>query len=304
MVGLALPRVRASAPAIRRALIPDAGSMKTANLDEKNQVTVEGDRPGASRPPRSEIEAVTKRYGTKRYGSRRRGPAALREVSIEFPRASFSAVMGLSGSGKSTLLQVAAGLDRPTSGTVRLGGADLNSLSRRKLSVLRRQQVGFVFQAFNLVPSLSVAENVALPLRLDHRHVDRQQIQQVAERVGIVGELRRLPGTLSGGQRRSTWPSPGRSSPARRSSSPTNRRPHWIPYTSEMVVNLLRQAVDNLGQTVVVVTHEPTVAAYADRVLLLDQGCLVGTIEAPSPGELAAILRALGETNRSGQALR
>ena len=147
-----------------------------------------------------EIEAVTKRYGTKRYGSRRRGLAALREVSTEFPRASFSAVMGLSGSGKSTLLQVAAGLDRPTSGTVRLGGTDLNGLSRRKLSVLRRKRVGFVFQAFNLVPSLSVAENIALPLRLDHRHVDRHHIQEVAEHVGIAGELRRLPGTLSGGQ--------------------------------------------------------------------------------------------------------
>ena len=284
-----------------RALIPDAGSTRTANLDENN-LTVEGDQPGASSPVAVGMEAVTKRYGAKRYGSRKRVPAALREVSVEFPRTSFSAVMGLSGSGKSTLLQVAAGLDRPTSGTVRLGGTDLNGLSRRQLSVLRRQQVGFVFQAFNLVPSLSVAENIALPLRLDHRRVDRHQIQQVAERVGIAGELRRLPGTLSGGQQqrvaiaRALVTSPE----VIFADEPTAA---LDPYTSEVVVSLLRQAVDNLGRTVVVVTHEPTVAAYADRVLLLDRGCLVGVVEAPSPGELAATLRHLGEANRSGAAL-
>jgi putative ABC transport system ATP-binding protein len=277
--------------------------MRTANLDENSRLTFEGGQQGASSPAAVGIEAVTKRYGTKRYGSRKRGPAALREVSVEFPRTSFSAVMGLSGSGKSTLLQVAAGLDRPTSGTVRLGGTDLSGLSRRQLSVLRRQQVGFVFQAFNLVPSLSVAENIALPLRLDHRRVDRHHVQQVAERVGIAGELRRLPGTLSGGQQqrvaiaRALVTSPE----VIFADEPTAA---LDPYTSEVVVSLLRQAVDDLGRTVVVVTHEPTVAAYADRVLLLDRGCLVGVVEAPSPGELAARLRHLGEAHRSGADLR
>ena len=240
---------------------------------------------------------------TKRYGRRRRGTGALRGVSAVFPHASFSAVMGLSGSGKSTLLQVAAGLDRPTSGAVRLGGTDLNGLSRRKLSILRRERVGFVFQAFNLVPSLSVAENIALPLRLDHRHVDRRYVEQLAERVGIAGQLRRLPGTLSGGQQQRV--AIARALVARPevifADEPTAA---LDPYTSEAIVSLLRQAVDELRQTVVVVTHEPTVAAQADRVLLLDRGKLVVQIEAPDAGELAAILRRLGKTAHSGEDLR
>src|SRR5262245_60963373 len=141
---------------------------------------------------------------SKRYGRRRQAVDALREVSASFTRGTLTAVMGVTGSGKSTLLQCAAGLDAPTCGTVRLAGTDLRTLRRRKLSVLRRRRVGFVFQSLNLVPTLSVAENIALPLRLDGRHVDGDQVRQLAGRVGIAAQLGRLPHTLSGGQQQRT----------------------------------------------------------------------------------------------------
>jgi putative ABC transport system ATP-binding protein len=241
--------------------------------------------------------AVALQGVTKRYGSRRRNVTALADVTAVFPRGSFSAVMGLSGSGKSTLLQVAAGLDRPTSGAVHLGGIELGGLNRRKLSVLRRERVGFVFQAFNLIPSLSVAENIALPLRLDHRRVHKDEIAALAKLVGIADQLRRLPGTLSGGQQQ-------RVAIARAlvthpevvfADEPTAA---LDPYTSEAVIDLLRRAVDELSQTVVVVTHEPAVASRADRALLLERGRLAGVIENPSATELTATLRRLGETAR------
>ena len=234
---------------------------------------------------------------SKRYGRRRRGVEAMQEVTASFPRGTFTAVMGLSGSGKSTLLHVAAGLDKPTSGTVRLGGTDITKLSRRKLSVFRRERVGFVFQAFNLVPTLSVADNIALPLRLDGRRVDRLAVRQAAERMGIADQLRRLPDTLSGGQQQ-------RVAIARAlitapevifADEPTAA---LDPYTSEAILGLLRAAVDELGQTVVVVTHAPAVASYADRVLLLDRGRLAGLIDTPDPGELTGILRRFGGGSR------
>jgi putative ABC transport system ATP-binding protein len=232
------------------------------------------------------LEAVTKRYA-------RHQDDALHELTVAFPRRSFTAVMGLSGSGKSTLLQCAGGLDKPTSGVVRLGDQDLASLSRRQLSVLRRQRVGFVFQALNLVPTLTVSENIALPLRLDKRRVDKRQVTDLARRVGIADQLRRLPDTLSGGQQQRT---------AIARALITN--PDVIfadeptaaldPYTGEAVLALLRQAVDELHQTVIVVTHNPGVAAYADRVVLLDRGSLAGIVDSPDAAQLNSVLRRLG----------
>ena len=238
------------------------------------------------------IPAVVLRNVSKRYG-RRPGVAALAEVTARFPRGSFTAVMGLSGSGKSTLLQCAAGLDQPSSGSVYLGGVELTRLSRRKLTVTRRERAGFVFQSLNLVPTLSVAENIALPLRLGGRRVDQARVRGLAERVGLAGQLRRLPGTLSGGQQQ-------RVAIARAlitqpevvfADEPTAALDLC---TADDVLELLRRAADELGQTIVVVTHDPLVAARADRALLLDRGHLAGIIDSPDPAQLAAALRKFG----------
>ena len=228
----------------------------------------------------------------KRYGRRRSGVQALSDISVSFPRGTLTAVMGISGSGKSTLLQCAAGLDRPTTGTVHLAGSDTSRLSRRKLSLLRRRHVGFVFQALNLIPTLSVAENIALPLRLDHRRVRAAHIGQLADRVGLGDKLKRMPGTLSGGQQQ-------RVAIARAlvsdpdvifADEPTGALDLG---TAEGVLRLLRDAVDELGKTVVVVTHDPSVTRYADCAIFLDQGRVARAAQAPQPAEMAAILREL-----------
>ena len=248
----------------------------------------------ATGPPPAEpvvLDGVSKRYG------RRRGVHALQDVSASFPRGSLTAVMGISGSGKSTLLQCAAGLDKPTSGTVRLAGTDIGQLSRRKLSVLRRRRVGFVFQSLNLVPTLSVAENIALPLRLDRRRVRSAHIGQLAERVGLGDKLKRMPGTLSGGQQQ-------RVAIARAlvadpdvifADEPTGA---LDPATAEGVLRLLRSAVDELGKTVVVVTHDPGVTRYADQVLFLDRGWVALISQAPDPVQAATVLRDLAGVTR------
>ncbi len=257
--------------------------MTTTYLPDVLPDPVPADAPAA---PAVELRSVTKRYS-------RRGDPALAEVSAVFPRASMTAVMGLSGSGKSTLLQCAAGLDRPTSGSILLGGVELTKLRRRALSVLRRRHVGFVFQSLNLVPTLSVAENIALPLRLDRRSVRRDEVRQLAERVGVAHLLRRLPHTLSGGQQQ-------RVAIARALIT----RPDVVfadeptaaldPYTSIEVRSLLRWAADELGQTVVLVTHEPTMAGAADRALLLQHGRIVADIPSPDAADLTRRLQQLG----------
>jgi putative ABC transport system ATP-binding protein len=251
--------------------------------------------PGSARPqgtPGAPVDAVVLSNVSKRYGGRR-SVEALTDVTARFPRGSFTAVMGLSGSGKSTLLQCAAGLDKPSSGSVHLGSVELTRLSRRKLTVARRERVGFVFQALNLVPTLSVAENIALPLRLGRRRVDRARIRLLAGRVGLADHLRRLPDTLSGGEQQ-------RVAIARALVT----EPEVIfadepsaaldLCTAEDILDLLRCAVDDLGQTVIVVTHDPVVAARADRALLLDRGHLAGVVDSPEPAQLTAALKELG----------
>jgi putative ABC transport system ATP-binding protein len=249
---------------------------------------------GAAGPPPADpvvLDGVGKRYG------RRHGVQALDDVSARFPRGTLTAVMGISGSGKSTLLQCAAGLDKPSTGTVHLAGTDIGTLSRRKLSVLRRRQVGFVFQSLNLVPTLSVAENIALPLRLDRRRVDAGHIRQLARRVGLDDKLKRMPATLSGGQQQ-------RVAVARAlvtdpdvifADEPTGA---LDPATAEGVLRLLRAAVDELGKTVIVVTHDPGVTRYADQVLFLDQGRVALVSHAPDPAQAATVLRDLAEVAR------
>ena len=205
--------------------------------------------------------------------------------------------MGISGSGKSTLLQCAAGLAQADGGHRAPGRDDLSELSRKKLSVLRRRRVGFVFQSLNLVPTLSVAENIALPLRLDRQHVSPRRIRALAERVGIGAQLGRLPGTLSGGQQQ-------RVAIARAlvsdpdvifADEPTGA---LDPATADGVLGLLRGAVDELGKTVIVVTHDPAVTRYADAALFLDRGRVARLTAAPDPAQVAAVLRDLAGVPR------
>jgi putative ABC transport system ATP-binding protein len=189
---------------------------------------------------------------------------------------------------------VAAGLDRPTSGTVALGDIELARLSERKLTVLRRERIGFVFQAFNLMPSLTVAQNIALPLRLDRRRARRSTVRDVATRVGLDKRLRHRPSQLSGGQQQ-------RVAIARALVT----RPEVVfadeptgaldTRTGRGVLALLRELVDQDRHTVVMVTHDPVAAAHADRVLLLADGRLAGTLDAPSADEVAEQLAHLGD---------
>jgi putative ABC transport system ATP-binding protein len=222
--------------------------------------------------------------------------AALREVSTGIPRGRFTAVMGPSGSGKSTFLHCAAGLDTPTSGSVRLGDTELSSMNETKLTELRRQRVGFVFQAFNLVSSLTVEQNITLPLRLARARVDRKWLDEVVARVGLSERTGHRPAQLSGGQQQ-------RVAIARALVT----RPEVVfgdeptgaldTMTARDVLTLLRETVDAMGQTVVMVTHDPVAASYADTVLFLADGRIADAMDAPSSDKVAARMTRLGAWN-------
>jgi putative ABC transport system ATP-binding protein len=238
--------------------------------------------------------AIALRDVRKVHGQGDGSVVALDGVSVGLAQGSFTAVMGPSGSGKSTFLNVAAGLDRPTSGTVMLGDTDLSGLSERRLTLMRRERIGFVFQAFNLMPSLTVAQNIALPLRLDGRRPRRSQVREVAARVGLDDRLRHRPSQLSGGQQQRV--AIARALVTRPevvfADEPTgalDRR------TGRDVLALLREVVDADGHTVVMVTHDPVAAAHADRVILIADGQIAGTLEAPSADEVAEQLAHLGD---------
>jgi putative ABC transport system ATP-binding protein len=230
---------------------------------------------------------------TKTYGAAGQPVTALAGVDAEFQRGTFTAVMGPSGSGKSTLLQTAAGLDRPTSGRVWVGGTELSKLSETKLTKLRRSQVGFVFQAFNLIGALTVEENIQLPMRLSGVRPDRAWLAEVVARVGLADRLRHRPSELSGGQQQ-------RVAIARALAM----RPEVIfcdeptgaldTQTAAEVLTLLRSVVDQAGQTVIMVTHDPAAASYADRVLLLADGRIVRDMPQPGADRIAEHLASLG----------
>jgi putative ABC transport system ATP-binding protein len=230
------------------------------------------------------VESLNKSFRSKA------GPvAALRGVSVGFPRRRMTAVMGPSGSGKSTLLQCAGGLDRPTSGRVMLGDTDLSTMNRRQLSRVHRERIGFVFQSYNLLPMLSAAENIALPLRLAGRHPKRGRIAELLDTVGLAGLGHRSPAELSGGQQQ-------RVAIARAlavqpevllADEPTGA---LDTAAGRQVLGLLRSAVDRAGQTVVLVTHDPVAAAWADSVVFLVDGQLRDRIERPTISDISARL--------------
>jgi putative ABC transport system ATP-binding protein len=231
-----------------------------------------------------EVDAVTKIYGT---GSG--AVHALTGASLTFSRNSFTAVMGPSGSGKSTLLQIAAGLERPTSGHVRLDGHELVGLSETALTQLRREHVGFVFQAYNLMPTLTVAQNVELPLRLAGRRPDRDRTRDILERVGLGDRLRHRPDQLSGGQRqrvaiaRALIADPS----VTFADEPTGALDTTV---AAEILELLQESVASGGQTVVMVTHDPIAAAHADRVVFLADGLPAGELHAPTADAIAATM--------------
>ena len=238
--------------------------------------------------------AVALRDVRKVHGHGDGSVVALDGVSVAFAPGTFTAIMGPSGSGKSTFLNVAAGLDRPTSGSVTLGGNDLSRLSERKLTILRRRRIGFIFQAFNLMPSLTVAQNIGLPLRLDGRRARRGAIREVAARVGLQDRLRHRPSQLSGGQQQRV--AVARALIARPevifADEPTGA---LDTRTSRTVLGLLRELVDQDGHTVVMVTHDPSAATYADRVILLADGRVAGELVDADAEEVAERLAHLGD---------
>lgn len=231
---------------------------------------------------------------TRTYTAGRRSVHALRGVSLALPRGGFTAVMGPSGSGKSTLLHCAAGLDRPSSGSVHLGGADLSGMTEDELTALRRSSIGFVFQAYNLMGSLTVAENVGLPLRLAGARVDPAWLREIAARVGIEDRLGHRPSELSGGQQQRV--AIARALVTRPdvvvADEPTGA---LDTRTSKQMLELLRFLVDTLGQSVFMVTHDPVAASFADRVVFLADGQVAGELEHPTPEQVADRMTHLGE---------
>ncbi|MEU1605735.1 ABC transporter ATP-binding protein [Micromonospora matsumotoense] len=239
------------------------------------------------------VAAVRVQQLRKVYGGDQHAVTALAGVDAVFQRGTFTAVMGPSGSGKSTLLQTAAGLDRPTSGLVWVGDTELSQLSETKLTKLRRSEIGFVFQAFNLVGALTVRENITLPLRLSGKRADSSWIQQIVDRVGLTERLSHRPSELSGGQQQ-------RVAIARALAT----RPEVIfcdeptgaldTQTAGEVLGLLRSVVDESGQTVIMVTHDPVAASYADRVMVLADGRIVHDMPQPGAARIAEHLATLG----------
>jgi putative ABC transport system ATP-binding protein len=230
---------------------------------------------------------------SKVYGTGETEVRALDHVTVDFAAGRFTAIMGPSGSGKSTLLHCLAGLDAPSSGAVFLGDVELGPLSDRELTLLRREQVGFVFQSFNLVPTLDALENIVLPLTLAGRKPDRAWLDTVVATVGLADRLTHRPSELSGGQQQ-------RVAVARAITS----RPR-IVFADEPTGNLdsraggevlgfLRRAVDELDQTVVMVTHDPVAAGYADTVVFLADGRVVDRIDDPTPQAVLDRLKPLG----------
>jgi len=255
---------------------------RTTRDDQAGQPTGAVGRIASAQPIAVLIESMTKTYGA--------GPGtitAVDDVSLSFPAASFTAVMGPSGSGKSTLLQCAAGLDRPNSGKVSIGGIELSGLRETALTRLRRDRVGFVFQSFNLMPSLTAAQNVELPLRLAGRKIDPKVVHAALATVGLADRTRHRPSELSGGQQqrvaiaRALVTSPQ----VLFADEPTGA---LDTSTSRDVLKLLRGLVIEQEQTVIVVTHDPMAAAYADRVIFLADGQVADTLERPTAEAVAA----------------
>ncbi|NEE03327.1 ABC transporter ATP-binding protein [Phytoactinopolyspora halotolerans] len=238
-------------------------------------------------------DAVQLRAVHKVYGKRDNQVVALDGVTTRFGRGTFTAIMGPSGSGKSTLLQCAAGLDQPTSGSVLLEDHELSEMNETELTKLRRDRIGFIFQAFNLLPVLTVRQNVTLPLRLAGRKPAKGRVTEVLEQVGLAERSKHRPAELSGGQQQRVAIARALiSNPAVIfADEPTGA---LDTRTARDVLGLLRRAAQATGQTIVMVTHDPVAASYADRVVFLADGRLVGELHSPTPESVAERMTHLG----------
>jgi putative ABC transport system ATP-binding protein len=229
---------------------------------------------------------------TRRFGEGSSAVDALRGVNVAFERGSFTAIMGPSGSGKSTLLHILAGLDRPTSGWVEIAGTRLDTLDDKALTLLRRRAVGFVFQAYNLLPVLTAEQNITLPLRIAGRDVDHAWVDELVTAVGLQERRTHRPGEMSGGQQQRV--AVARALVTRPDvvfgDEPTG---NLDSASSRELLDLMRRAVDDLGQTIVMVTHDPAAAAAADRVTFLADGRIAGTRERPGIDEILDHLKEL-----------
>ncbi|MFY1654461.1 ABC transporter ATP-binding protein [Solwaraspora sp. WMMB762] len=239
--------------------------------------------------------AVTATGLTKVYGTGEAAVTALDGVDVAFDAGRFHAIMGASGSGKSTLMHCLAGLDRPTAGSVRVGDADLTRLDDRRLTMLRRDRIGFVFQRYNLLPTLTAVENVTLPLSIAGRRVDGDWLNRVVAAVGLTDRLGHRPAELSGGQQQRV--AVARALITRPSvifaDEPTG---NLDSRTGAEVLRLLRDAVDQLGQTVVMVTHDPLAATRADRVTFLADGRRVTDLDRPDADAILDVMSRLDGT--------
>jgi len=230
---------------------------------------------------------------SKSYGDGDAAVHALDDVSVSLAAGEFTAIMGPSGSGKSTLLHVLAGLDRPTSGEIYVGDTEITSLKDKALTLLRRDQIGFIFQSFNLLPTLTAAENIVLPIKIAGRKPDAFWVQSIVETVGLTDRLSHRPSQLSGGQQQ-------RVAAARALAS----RPQIVfadeptgaldSRSGAELLGFLRTAVKELGQTVVMVTHDASAAAYADRVLFLADGKIVDEMREPTADSVLDLMKHLG----------
>ena len=229
---------------------------------------------------------------TRVYGEGETAVRALDGVTVGFPKGRFTAIMGPSGSGKSTLMHILAGLDRPTSGSVLLDEVEITKLDDRRLTELRRERVGFVFQSFNLLPVLDARENIVLPLSIAGRKVDDDWLRRLVETVGLSDRLTHHPAELSGGQQQRVAVARAMvSKPAVVfADEPTG---NLDSKSSDEVLCMLRQSVDDFGQSVVMVTHDPEAASHADRLIVLRDGLIVHDADAGTADDVIELMKAV-----------
>ena len=243
--------------------------------------------------PQTTTIAASATSATKVYGSGDDAVYALRDVSVDFYEGQFTAIMGPSGSGKSTLMHCIAGLDELSSGSAIIDGTDLSTLKDKSLTELRREKIGFVFQSFNLVPTLTANENIRLPLMLGNNKGDEAWIQKVIDTVHLQDRLSHRPSELSGGQQQRVAVARALASQPRIifADEPTG---NLDSITGAEILTFMRKAVDDLGQTIVMVTHDPVAAAYADRIIFLADGHIVNEMTEPTADRVLDLMKSIG----------